>query len=162
MEAAIPVPHVHSRFFPLVSVPFSEASIGPTKSLGRAVLIPSFIARLRRIGVRNLQTGNEEQLEKTGTTPGPTCLLKQKQRDKSTTTIAIKKRTAAIDSGRRIDPGASVPVPARPQEEGALKEYKKLSGFTRSLGREHDRPDASTNERATMRTTLDEVCDSQK
>jgi hypothetical protein len=48
-------------------------------------------------------------------------LAKQKQRDKSTTTIAIKKRTAAIDSGRRIDPGASVPVPvpARPQEEGA-------------------------------------------
>ena len=46
-------------------------------------------------------------------------LAKQKQRDKSTTTIAIRKRSAAIDSGRRIDPGASVPVPARPQEEGA-------------------------------------------
>jgi len=44
-------------------------------------------------------------------------LAKQKQRDKSTTTIAIKKRTAAIDSGRRIDPGASVPVPTKPQEE---------------------------------------------
>ena len=40
-------------------------------------------------------------------------LAKQKQRDKSTTTIAIKKRTAAIDSGRRIDTGASVPAPAR-------------------------------------------------
>jgi len=43
---------------------------------------------------------------------------KQKQRDKSTTTIAIRKRTAAIDSGHRIDPGASVPAPARPQGEG--------------------------------------------
>jgi hypothetical protein len=46
-------------------------------------------------------------------------LAKQKQRVKSTTTIAIKKRTAAIDSGRRIDPGASIPALARPQEEGA-------------------------------------------
>jgi len=45
-------------------------------------------------------------------------LAKQKQRDKSTTTIATTKRTAAIDSGRRIDPGASVPALARPQEEG--------------------------------------------
>ena len=45
-------------------------------------------------------------------------MAKQKQRDKSTTTIAITKRTAAIDSGHRIDPGASVPALARPQEEG--------------------------------------------
>jgi len=43
----------------------------------------------------------------------------RKQRDKSTTTIAIEKRTAANDSRRRIDPGASFPAPARPQEEGA-------------------------------------------
>jgi len=46
-------------------------------------------------------------------------LAKQKQRDKSTTAIATTKRTAAIDSERRIDPGASVPAPVRPQEEGA-------------------------------------------
>jgi hypothetical protein len=45
-------------------------------------------------------------------------LAKQKQLDKWTTTIATKKRTAAIDSGRRIDPGASVTALARPQEEG--------------------------------------------
>jgi len=51
-------------------------------------------------------------------------LAKQKQHDKSTTTIAIEKRTAAIDSGRRIDPGASVPAPARPQEEGALRDSR--------------------------------------
>jgi hypothetical protein len=46
-------------------------------------------------------------------------LGKQKQSDKSTTTIAIKNRTAAIDSGHRVDPGPSVPAPARPQEKGA-------------------------------------------
>jgi hypothetical protein len=45
-------------------------------------------------------------------------LAKQKQRDKSKTTIATTKRTAAIDSGRRIDPGASVPALVRRQEEG--------------------------------------------
>jgi len=50
----------------------------------------------------------------------PTKVLgKQKQRDKSATTIAFKKWTAAIDSGHRIDPGARVPAPARPQEECA-------------------------------------------
>jgi len=46
-------------------------------------------------------------------------MTKQKQRYKSTTTIAIEKGTAAIDSGLRIDPRGSVPAPARPQEEGA-------------------------------------------
>ena len=49
----------------------------------------------------------------------PKVLAKQKQHDKLTTMIALKKRTAAIDSRRRIDPGASVPALGRPQEEGA-------------------------------------------
>jgi len=51
--------------------------------------------------------------------PGTWNRAARKQRVKSTTTIAIDKRTAAIDSRRRIDPGASFPAPARPQEEGA-------------------------------------------
>jgi len=45
--------------------------------------------------------------------------VKQKQRDKSTTTIATIKPTAAINSGLQIDPRATVPAPARQQEEGA-------------------------------------------
>jgi len=61
-------------------------------------------------------------------------LAKQKQRDKSTTTIAIKKRTAAIDSRRQIDPGASVPAPARPQEEGAHRNPHNGVGSRKGLG----------------------------
>jgi len=57
----------------------------------------------------------------------------QKQRDKSTTTIAIKKRTAAIDSRRRIDPEASVPAPARPQEEGAHRNPHNGVGSRKGL-----------------------------
>jgi hypothetical protein len=60
-------------------------------------------------------------------------LAKQKQRDKSTTTIAIKKRTAAIDSRRRIDPEASVPAPARPQEEGAHRNPHNGVGSRKGL-----------------------------
>jgi len=64
-----------------------------------------------------------------------TCevLAKQKQRDKSTTTIAIEKRTAAIDSRRRIDPGASVPAPARPQEEGVHRNPHNGVGSRKGL-----------------------------
>ena len=50
---------------------------------------------------------------------GVNVLAKQKQRDRSTTTVAIKKWMAAIDGGHRIDPGVSVPAQARLQEEGA-------------------------------------------
>jgi len=60
-------------------------------------------------------------------------LAKQKQRDKSTATIAIEKRTAAIDSRRRIDPGASVPAPARPQEEGAHRNPHNGVGSRKGL-----------------------------
>jgi len=60
-------------------------------------------------------------------------LAKQKQRDKSTTTIAIEKRTAAIDSRRRIDPGASVAAPARPQEEGAHRNPHNGVGSRKGL-----------------------------
>jgi len=61
------------------------------------------------------------------------ALAKQNQRDKSTTTIAMKKRTAAIDSRRRIDPGASVPAPARPQEEGAHRNPHNRVGSRKGL-----------------------------
>jgi hypothetical protein len=44
-------------------------------------------------------------------------LAKLKQRVKSTTTIAIEKWTAAIDSGHRIDSGASFTAPSRLQED---------------------------------------------
>jgi hypothetical protein len=60
-------------------------------------------------------------------------LAKQKLRHKSTTTIAIKKRTAAIDSRRRIDPEASVPAPARPQEEGAHRNPHNGVGSRKGL-----------------------------
>ena len=60
-------------------------------------------------------------------------LAKQQQRDKSTATIAIKKRTAAIDSRRRIDPGARVPAPARPQEEGAHRNPHNGVGSRKGL-----------------------------
>jgi len=60
-------------------------------------------------------------------------LAKQKQRDKSTTTIAIEKRTAAIDSRCRIDPGASVPAPARSQEEGAHRNPRSGVGSRKGL-----------------------------
>jgi hypothetical protein len=60
-------------------------------------------------------------------------LAKQKQRDKSTATIAIKKRTAAIDSRRRINPGASVPAPARPQEVGAHRNPHNGVGSNKGL-----------------------------
>lgn len=45
-------------------------------------------------------------------------LAKQKQRIKSTTTIASGIRTVAIDFGRRIDPGARFPAPGGLPEEG--------------------------------------------
>jgi hypothetical protein len=45
-------------------------------------------------------------------------LAKQKQRDKSTTTSTIKKRTPPNDSQCRIDSRARVPVPVRMQKEG--------------------------------------------
>ena len=59
--------------------------------------------------------------------------LSHYKRDKSTTTIAIKKRTAAIDSRRRIDPEASVPAPARPQEEGAHRNPHNGVGSRKGL-----------------------------
>jgi len=45
--------------------------------------------------------------------------MKQNQRNLTTTTIAINKGMAAIDSRHRIDPGLSVTAPARLEEEGA-------------------------------------------
>jgi hypothetical protein len=65
--------------------------------------------------------------------PPNEVLAKQKQRDKSTTTIAIKKRTATIDSRRRIDPGASVPAPARLQNEGAHRNPHNGVGSRKGL-----------------------------
>jgi len=63
----------------------------------------------------------------------PKVLAKQKQRDKSTTTIEIKKRTAAINSRRQIDPRASVPAPARPQEEGTHSNPHNVVGSREGL-----------------------------
>jgi len=60
-------------------------------------------------------------------------LAKQKQRNESTTTIAIEKRMAAIDSRRRIDPGASVPAAARSQEEGAHRNPRSRVGSRKGL-----------------------------
>jgi len=48
-------------------------------------------------------------------------LAKHKQHDNSTTTIAMKKWTAAIDSRHRVHPVEHVPAPARQQDEGAHK-----------------------------------------
>jgi hypothetical protein len=76
---------------------------------------PDIIAPLRHLQARN------------------EVLAKQKKRDKSTTTIAIKKRTAAMDSRRRIDPGARVPAPARPQEEGAHRNPHNGVGSRKGL-----------------------------
>jgi len=69
-------------------------------------------------------------------------LAKQKQCDKSTTTIAIKKRTAAIDSRHRIDPRASVPAPARPHGEGAHR--NPGSGVGSRKGLAENATDATT------------------
>jgi len=60
-------------------------------------------------------------------------LAKQKQCDKSTTTIAITKRTPAIDSRRRNDPGASVLAPARSQEECAHRNPRSGVGSLKGL-----------------------------
>jgi hypothetical protein len=71
-------------------------------------------------------------------------LAKQKQRDKSTTTIAIKKWTAAINSRHRMDPGASVPAPARPQEEGAHRNPHNGVGSHKGLAENaNDKTDAT-------------------
>jgi hypothetical protein len=63
---------------------------------------------------------------------------KQKQHDKSTTTIAIDRWMAAFDSGRRIDPGGSVQALARPQEEGAHQDPHKGVVITQRLGKKHN------------------------
>ena len=67
-------------------------------------------------------------------------LPKQKQRDKSTTMIAIKKQTAAIDSRRRIDPRPSVSAPATWQEEGAYSNPRSGVGSLKGLAENATEP----------------------
>ena len=71
-----------------------------------------------------------------------------------------------MDGGNRFStsnsPRSVHPSTSETAGGGRAQESTQLSGFRRSLGRERDRLDASTNERAMTRTTLDEVCDSQK
>jgi len=73
-----------------------------------------------------------------GTERATEVLAKLEQRDKSTTTIAMKKRTAAIDSKLRIDPGASVEAPVRPQEEGAHGNPRSGVGSRKGLPRKRE------------------------